>query len=242
MGIGDDVITLARARQLYLKTGRALCPRNRQGQSTAHRPVYQQSPYINRDGDTISEYPEGKRPYEGETRYQPPRPEFHLTPEQEAWGQAQAEHPYIILNPDAKPNAHHSNNKHWHQPYWQELIELLRQQYPRYRLVRANPGKFTTPYDLEDIATPGVYDLITLIKYASWVVTTEGAPHHIAAGTDTPCTVIYGHCTSPMTTGYHGQQALYSPAGPCNSRQHCDICRAEMLKITPEKVLATIQL
>lgn len=242
MGIGDDVITLARARQQYLKTGRTQCPVDRRGIHRYHREIYRQSPYISQDGDLLEEYPDGKRPYERETYYQPPRAEFHLTESQESWGKLQALRPYIILNPDAKPNAHHSNNKHWHQPYWQELIQLLKGQYPQYRLVRANPGKFTTQYDLENIATPEIYNLIALIKYASWVITTEGAPHHIAGGTQTPCTVIYGHCTTPKTTGYHGQQALYSELGPCNSRNHCDTCRSEMLRITPQRVLATIKL
>ncbi|WKW35102.1 ADP-heptose LPS heptosyltransferase II [Phage DSL-LC06] len=242
MGIGDDVITLARARAEYLNSGNLQCPVDRKGNPRTDRAVYQQSPYISPAGAIIEEYPMDKRPYEHETYYQAPRAEFHLTDEQETWAQEQARRPYIIINPDAKPNAHYSNNKHWHEPYWHELVQLLKQQYPQYRLVRANPGKFTTCYDLENISTPGVYDLIALIKYASWVITTEGAPHHIAAGTHTPCTVIYGHCTSPQTTGYPGQRALASDSGPCNSRQHCDQCRIEMQKITPQRVMETVEL
>jgi ADP-heptose:LPS heptosyltransferase len=242
MGIGDDVITLARARQLYLKTGRAHCPRDRQGRARTDRPIYQNSPYISPDGDTILEYPDNKRPYEGEIQYQAPRAEFHLRPELDAWAQQQAERPYIILNPDAKPNAHYSNNKHWYRPHWHRLIELLKKQYPEYRLVRAGYDKMQYEYDLETVTTTTVHDLIALIKYAAWLITTEGAPHHISAGTGTRTTVIYGHCTSPNTTGYQGQQALYDPQGPCNSRHPCSQCEISMRRITPEQVLDTVRL
>lgn len=242
MGIGDDVITLARARAEYLKTGRLQEPRDRQNRDASWRAVYSQSPYIRRGGVPLSEYPQGRRPYQDCEEYHAPRAEFHLTDEQETWAQEQARRPYIILNPDAKPNAHYSNNKHWHEPYWHELVQLLKQQYPQYRLVRARAAHWPVWPGLENIVTPGVYDLIALIKEASWLITTEGAPHHIAAAWHTPTTVIYGHCTSPRTTGYPGQRALASELGPCNSRQHCDQCRIEMQKITPQRVMETVEL
>lgn len=242
MGIGDDVITLARARERFESTGLTQCPRDRQGHARCDRLVYQNSPYISTEGEPLDEYPQGKRPYQRETDYQAPLARFHLTDEEILWQQQYSQVKRIIVNPNGKQHAHHKNNKLWLHHRWQQLADLLTQRFPEYRVTQLVSLGFKRLTGVDYIPTPNARHLIASIPLASWIITTEGAQHHLAAAWHVAATVIYGHCTSPRTTGYPGQHALYDESGPCGSRETCRQCRAWMEALMPETVLNTVKL
>ena len=84
-------------------------------------------------------------------------------------------------------------------------------------------------------------ELVSIIKGASFVITNDSGPMHIASAVKTPVIAIFGP-TSPVLTGPYGQQHIVLTAGlpcqPCFKRTCKDIkC---MTELRPEKVFERI--
>ena len=257
MGIGDDLMWLAHARAEYQRTGRPVRPTQRggtiaQGRRLWLKEVYQNVPYIDPDlGDNLEERPNGLRPYQQDPRYTPTPAEIVLSDAEIQWVRDHMPAgPWVIINPDAKLGGIHHVNKHWHTPYWQELALLLSLQ--GIVTVRLQPpAQHLTFYPAINIVTDSIRKVMAIIKHAAWVITTDGAQHHIAAAWATPCTVIWGTCTSPHATptrgalGYEGQKNLIvpHPLTPCyTEKRECDHCVQLKQSITPQCVIDTLDI
>jgi ADP-heptose:LPS heptosyltransferase len=257
MGIGDDVMWLADAYQRHLNTGAKQRPT--QNGSPTHkgrrlwlREAYQNVPWICKTtGDDLEERPNGKRPYQQHPDYRPQPAPIALTEAEREWAQLNMpKTPYVVINPDAKLLAHYHNNKHWHDPHWQELA--LQLSILGVVTVRLTPqGKQNTYYPAVNILTDTPRRMMAAIERAAWVITTDGAPHHVAAAFGRPCTVIWGTCTSPHPHGnmaglsYPGQQNLIAedPETPCyTTKTECAHCVRLRDSITPQQVIATLDI
>ncbi len=257
MGIGDDLMWLGDAAAEYQRTGVRVRPTH-QGSTTAFgrrlwlREAYQNVPYIDHQlGVNREERPGGKRPYQVDPTYTPQPAQIHLTAGELQWVRDHMPSgPWVIINPDAKLGGIHHENKHWHRPYWQELAMLLTQR--GIRVVRLKPqDREDTFYPAENIETDSIRKVMAVIKHAAWVITTDGAQHHISAAWRTPCTVIWGSCTSPHSTatrgalGYEGQKNLiaHHPLTPCYTEKTlCDHCVSLKQTITPQQVIDTLDI
>lgn len=259
MGIGDDVMWLGDAYQQHQKTGRPQRPtRNgspiHRGQRLWLREAYQNIPWIDwKSGDNWEELPilHKHRPYRGNPNYRPQPAPIQLTDTERAWAKENMPTaPYVIINPDAKPLAHYHNNKHWHDPYWQELaLQLTQLGIQTVRLMPPNRNR--TYYPALNIPTPTIRLWMAAIERARWVITTDGAPHHVAAAFGIPCTVIWGSCTSPHPhremagLSYPGQCNLIAedPETPCyTTHKECAHCVRLRTHITPAQVIATLDI
>jgi ADP-heptose:LPS heptosyltransferase len=257
MGIGDDLMWLAQAQQQFARTGRPVRPTHRGstyawGRRLWLREAYENQPCIDPvAGDNLEEKPNGRRPYQYDSRYKPLPAQIHLTPQEIDWAR---EHmpktPYVIINPDAKQGGIHHQNKHWHDPYWQELaLQLAQLGIVTVRL--QPPTRHNTYYPALNTVTDSIRKVMACIRTAAWVITTDGAAHHIAAAWGTPCTVIWGTCTSPHAThtrgalGYEGQKNLIAAHAqtPCYTQhQECAHCTQLKAHITPQQVIETLDI
>jgi len=259
MGIGDDVMWLGDAYQQYLRTGRKQRPTRNgvpiyRGQRLWQRDAYQNIPWIDeKSGDNWEELPQQNkhRPYVGNPHYRPQPAPIELTEAERAWAKENMpQGPSVIINPDAKWQAHYHNNKHWHDPNWQELA--LQLSCLGIRTVRLTPpGRTNTYYPALNIDTDTPRRMMAAIERAAWVITTDGAPHHISAAFGVPCTVIWGSCTSPHPhkqmagLSYPGQQNLIAedPDTPCYTiHKECEHCVRLRTAISPAQVIATLDI
>jgi ADP-heptose:LPS heptosyltransferase len=257
MGIGDDLMWLGDAWVHHTRTGRLVRPTQRGGTIAGGRRLwlreaYQNVPYIDPNlGDNLEEKPNGKRPYQYDPTYRPTPAQIHLTTAEIQWARDHMPTgPYVIINPDAKLGGIHHNNKHWHHPHWQELALQLAQR--GIVTVRLQPvTRMDTYYPAVNIVTDSIRKVMACIRTAAWVITTDGAQHHISAAWATPCTVIWGTCTSPHATetrgalGYEGQKNLIAdhPLTPCYTQhQECAHCTQLKAHITPQQVIETLDI
>jgi ADP-heptose:LPS heptosyltransferase len=257
MGIGDDLMWLGDALQYHTRTGRPVRPTHKggtiaQGKRLWLREAYQNVPYIDPNlGDNLEEKPNGKRPYQYDPTYRPRPAQIHLTPQEIDWARDHMpQTPYVIINPDAKLGGIHHNNKLWHTPYWQQLALQLAQL--GIITVRLKPAtRMDTYYPACNIETDSIRKVMACIRTAAWVITTDGAAHHIAAAWGTPCTVIWGTCTSPYATptrgalGYVGQKNLIAAHAqtPCyTEHRECAHCVELKQAITPQCVIETLDI
>jgi ADP-heptose:LPS heptosyltransferase len=257
MGIGDDLMWLAQAQQQFARTGRPVRPTHRGstyawGRRLWLREAYENQPCIDPvHGVNLEEKPHGKRPYQYDPRYRPSPAQIILTTAEIQWAQDHMpKGPYVIINPDAKQGGIHHNNKLWHDPYWQELALQLAQL--GIVTVRLKPAtRMDTYYPALNTETDSIRKVMACIRTAAWVITTDGAQHHIAAAWATPCTVIWGTCTSPYAThtrgalGYEGQKNLIAkhPQTPCyTEKRECAHCVELKQAITPQCVIDTLDI
>jgi len=257
MGIGDDLMWLAQAQQQFARTGRCVRPTHKGSTYAWGRRLWLREAYDNQPcidpvgGDDLEEKPHGKRPYQQDPGYRPSPAQIILTQAEIAWARDHMpQGPYVIINPDAKQGAIHHNNKLWHHPNWQQLALQLAQR--GIVTVRLKPAtRVDTYHPACNIETDSIRKVMACIRTAAWVITTDGAAHHIAAAWRTPCTVIWGTCTSPHATstrgalGYEGQKNLIVPHAltPCyTEKKECDHCATLKTHITPHSVIDTLDI
>ena len=245
MGMGDDMMYLGEAYRIHQQTGKKIAP-----QKDGHiRPInYRKQPafknidWIDLQGVPVEQRPNGKRWYHDVDSYEPKPAPIQLDSNEDGWAQNIKKQygEYVLVNPDAKVNAHHANNKHWPWKHWHTLVKELRDA--GYTVIRSKPQGHAELDGAINIVTE-VRDFFALVKHANWVITTDGLAHHTAAAFDVPCTVIWGHCTSPKHLGYKNQKDIITdlPGAPCYTiHKDCELCQQAMQKITPKQVLKTI--
>ena len=106
--------------------------------------------------------------------------------------------PYIFLSPFSSGKLLH---KRW--PYYKELIELLKLEYPQYEIVVA-PGpseiKNSKDFDAEPILlnnkSLNISQLATLIKDSAFVVANDTGPAHMAAHLNSKGITLFGAHTT----------------------------------------------
>lgn len=244
MGMGDDLMYLGEAYKVHKQTGKKIKPikDGRYRVDTNKQPAFQNIDWFDVDGYPLEQRPNGKRWYHDVDEYKPIPAQINLTAQEEAIAHntISTHGHYVIVNPDAKSGKHHAENKHWPRQYWIDLCNLLTAS--NYTVIRCRPpGASELPGAID--VTTNVREMFALIKHADHVFTTDGLAHHTAAAFNTPCTVIWGHCTSPRHLGYEYQTDLVTDieGAPCYTiHKNCPQCKEAMQKITPIKVLDTV--
>ncbi len=155
---------------------------------------------------------------------------------------------YYILVPGAR-----WETKLWPPEYFAELINLLANKAPFNRYVpvivgtkadksRAAQIKSLSRVDVMDLTgKTNLTELVSYIKGATFVVTNDSGPMHIAAAVNTQVFAIFGP-TSARLTGPYGEGHVVVTAGvdcrPC-FKKNCNDLRC-MIRLKPDHVYESI--
>jgi ADP-heptose:LPS heptosyltransferase len=248
MGIGDEIMATAQARQLRATDPRRVRILDRYGNPRWHE-AWWGNPHIADpievgDFQMLANGP-GVRPYIAAKtserwtwqRWDIEPGDIYLKPEEREWAKPYAER--VIIEPHIKPKA--SPNKDWGWVRWSKLVYLAQAAGIRLTQIGADDRRRSTVMGADYVETKTIRQAFALIASARAVVTTEGAIHHAAAALGIPAVVIFGGYIAPDITGYSSHINLFSGGEACGNRKRCDHCVKAMAQITPERVLKSLQ-
>lgn len=244
MGIGDDIMATAIARQVASKTGKRVKFVNSAGRArNCIGDVWLGNPNIapsTQAGDfTPVVNAPGSRPYIAgftSTKYtwrtwSKERGDIYLTRDEKLIGAKFAGK--VIISPTVKGGA--SPNKDWGWMHWAKFARLASAE--NIRLTQLGPYPQPVVFGADWIETSDFRKACAIISRARAVVTHEGAMHHAAAALGVPAVVIFGGYISPEITGYDEHINLFTGGTACGLRQECAHCRMAMDLIAPQMVL-----
>jgi ADP-heptose:LPS heptosyltransferase len=237
MGLGDEIMALGRAEQVFEETGQqvSICSMT---EAPREHDIWHGNPaWVHKGGKIIIDGG-GARPYIKHWKnrqaiynldYRPRAGRIYLT--DEARAACTLEGPYAVIEPFIKPQA--SINKNWGPGKWEKVIEDF--PIPVYQLIHS-PGQKTIkgaiPYK-----TPTIHDACAAIEKAAFVMCNEGGTHHMAASMRTPAVVIFGSFIPPQVTGYDFHVNISVPEyGFCGKWDRCPDCEKALKSIKPEYV------
>jgi ADP-heptose:LPS heptosyltransferase len=248
MGIGDDIMATAQARQIFNRTGKRVRFIKAKGVPYySHADIWRGNPHIAAQGEEgdfelVVNAP-GVRPYiEAVTPYaytwkhwDKERGDIYLTREEERMAEQHADK--VIISPIVKPKA--SPNKDWGWIRWAQFAKLARDE--GIRLTQL--GAYPTPvvFGVEWIETASFRSACAILSRARALVSIEGAMHHAAAALGVPAVVIFGGYIDPEITGYDGHINLFTGGKACGSRRRCRHCEKAMAAIAPAHVLESLK-
>ena len=247
MGLGDDIIFLGKAEEVYKETGKKIVPLYHAGWNTLYDNVEfitkakdENSLTMNaRDTDQPSDihvdyYTKGReQTILGERMiwrsFKPSRYRVRLTKTEidTSTFTLAAETDFILINPDYK-SSFFSKNKDWGFRKYQELTNRLTED--GYRVVRIKPGGQYVEPDLENAINVYSDDLkrsIAIMSRAKLGITYHGFVTHILAGYNVPVVDIQGGITDSNIMSYDnhitiGYEHPRTPCGATYSCTHCD--------------------
>jgi ADP-heptose:LPS heptosyltransferase len=163
---------------------------------------------------------------------------------------------YIVINAS---NSHHKKNRinyrAWPKTHWKELIEKLSKSHQL--VIIGNSGeeeyfKEIAPFPsnvIDLVGKTSVSELVSVIKYAASIVTTDTGPAHIASAVQTPIYVLIGP-TDPKQSGpYRSKEnpvtviSKHLDCAPCYKTDAMKACKENicMSQITPDGVLKAMK-
>lgn len=249
MGIGDDIMATAQARQIFNRTGKRVQFIKSKGVPyRSQSDIWAGNPHIaspEEQGDDIVRVVNapGARPYiksltqfsyAWQTWEKEPG-NLYLTDEEKRFAEPFAEK--IIISPIIKRRA--SPNKDWGWIRWAQFAERARAE--NIRLTQL--GAYPTPvvFGVDWIETPSFRAACAILSRARALVSIEGAMHHAAAALGIPAVVIFGGYISPEITGYDSHINLFTADKACGARQPCKHCEKAMAEIAPAHVLTSLK-
>ena len=162
---------------------------------------------------------------------------------------------YIVLNPSNSHNARHKlNYRAWPQEHWKRLIDALegenlviiagKGEEEYFKNMRPFPS-----YAIDLIGKTSLVDLISIIKEAKAIVTTDTGPAHIASAVNTDTHVLIGPTNVALTGPYQTPLNKISilsanlPCAPCYNTGVMKACEHNrcMHEITVKEVLASLK-
>lgn len=248
MGIGDEIMTSGRARQLYETTGRKVVVVDEDGVPRRHR-MWHGLDFIANCSDEntvflqansavrpyILSRENGRDVYNLDHRPVPGSIVFTGHEMAAARGFKKKHGAYVILEPNVK-GVHSADNKDWGWEKWKGLAVALTDS--GIRLVQFVYGdrpllphvKIGHANDFRSVAAH--------LPLSDCVVTSEGGLHHAAAALGTDAVVIWGGRTSPKFLGYPTQSNVFhdDSQSPCGSIESCPHCRDCMDRTTVDEV------
>jgi ADP-heptose:LPS heptosyltransferase len=202
MGIGDQLLAAGRAKLLYKATQQPVAIGD--GKNVIWCPLYDHNPYLSKEPceHWIVDYP-GHRPYLGDyTKLKRNWIMDHRAePCQIFWGPGEEAKTgtYAVVEPNIKNGAPLA--KQWPRERFQEVVN----QTPITWI------QFATGPPLSGVnrVTTTLREAAQWIAGAQFVLTNEGAIHHIAAAFHTPAVVLFNSFIPPQVTGYEFHKNLY---------------------------------
>lgn len=233
MGLGDDIMAAAEAREIGKRGGKAFM-------GPEWSPVWENNPDISKaqtNKTALVSNRIGHRPYiKGVTpeaiiyneKHRAPKGVIVLTDAEKAWARQQIEPGYILVEPHIKGSF--AGNKAW---IWDRWIELAK----RFPVVQCKaPNKRPLP-GARVIETDAARQAFSILAQAKLVITTDGAMHHAAAALGVPAVVLWGARTHPDILGYRDHENIYTGQGEsCGMMAACNHCREAMKRITVDMV------
>lgn len=212
MGIGDEIMAAAQAREVACRDCVPVHILDRKGRPRDHW-VWRKNAHIAPPeyGGPVSRITNGPsaRPYVDYSKSDKRRwfytswkaPE--LSPADLPWLDWDAMRPmeYVIVEPTLKANA--SPNKQWGK--WQRFVNAN----PDIKFMQLGPGNANRLQGVKHVQTRTFHEALVYLGSARAAVLPEGGLHHAAAAMDVPSIVLFGGMTSPDNTGYANQTNLY---------------------------------
>ena len=261
MGLGDDIIFLAKAEEVYKETGKKIVPLYHAGLNV----LYDNVEFIAKTKDEnsltmnardtnepsdihIDYYTKGReQTILGERMiwrpFKPSRYAVRLTESEIKTASKLVPDNFVLINPDYK-SSFFSTNKNWGFKKYQELANRLSKDIP---VVRVKPaGKYakrsnySEPY-LENAINIKGEDLrqsIAIMSKAKFGVTSHGFITHILSGFNIPVVDIQGGHTDTSSMYYENNIAIgYDhPKTPCGATYPCTHCDEANKYITVDMV------
>ena len=162
---------------------------------------------------------------------------------------------YVLLHPG---NSHiargKANLRAWPLRHWQQLAESLAARHPQLRLVLIgekaersylSPLTRALPHLVDLCGTTSLPELVSVIRHARLVISTDTGPSHLAAVLGTPLITLFGPSdpgmTGPWDSGLGQIEVLRRalPCSPCVHRSDYGACshRRCMEELQPAQVL-----
>lgn len=143
----------------------------------------------------------------------------------------------IMVEPNVKATGH--DNKAWLLVRWSHLdVELHKL---KLRVVQCGPSGTRFLNHAERAHTETFRQACAVLSVCKAFVGTEGGLMHAAAAVGTPGVILWSEFISPDITGYALHRNLRHAGKACGRRINCPSCRASMLAITVDEVLANLQ-
>lgn len=257
MGLGDDLIFLGKAEEIYKQTGKKITPVYGNGWS----PLFDNIEFLTKTGgikvnsrDThlksdyhIDYYEESKEKNQYGTRikYRPFKPtpfklrhsQFEIEFAQKILDKYNITSPFCIINPDYK-SSFFSNNKNWGFHKYQQLVYKLS---PYISIVRLHPGELYKEPPLKyaiNIESQDLRIATVIMSKAKFGVTYDGLLQHVCAGFNIPCVVIQGGLINETIMSYsmHLYHSYDHELTPCGAMYNCDHCKEANESITVDQV------
>lgn len=231
MGIGDDIMWRGEAYKKFKETGELQRPWNNKKEQYMNietREVWKNVSWISRKGKPLDTLPNNQRRwYYNGTPYKPKVAPFEFNKEQIDFQKQIKFKEYIVINPYIKIGVYYPM-KRWN--YWLQLIKDLKHE--NIVICEVAGSKVTTPIEqkrdilirglqgptkeeilrvnpnVQIVSTENFMNTASVMSKAKYIVTTEGATHHVAGNMQVPCITIYGSHSSPFCTGYKTEIAI----------------------------------
>ena len=254
MGIGDDLIFLAKAEEQYKLTGKKIVPLYHAGWNTLYDNVEfiskvkdENSLTMNaRDTDKPSDihidyYTQGReQTILGERMvwrpFKPSRYTVRLTKIEKDTGVNESD--FILINPDYK-STFFSKNKNWGFEKYQEITNRLHKD--GYTIIRLKPGGNYNEPDLENainVYSNNLKRSIAIMSKARLGITYDGFVTHVLSGFHIPVVNIQGGFVDEKIMSYDGNINIgyQHPKTPCGATYPCTHCDEANEYITVDMV------
>lgn len=247
MGYGDEIMVTGEVKRRAAGKMRRFAIRDpRKGGRQRWHEIWLGNPRIAAPGMQFDEWIDncgGYRPYiefKGERfwkwrPYKPEPGEIFLQPVEAAFAKLTAGK--ILIQPTIKDGA--SPAKRWAWRNWEILVSRA-PSLPWTQIGPASDPRIGVPF----IETRTFREACGALSGAKAAVLHEGGLHHAAAAFGVRSVVIYGGFISPLSTGYDLHKNIFEPEEHplgCGSRFTCYHCERAMERITPPRVLKSLE-
>ncbi len=255
MGLGDDLLFLGKAEEIYKETGRKITP----VEGTGWSPFFDNVEFLvesggltvnARDTNVRCDYhvdyyeqrkettPKGKRVVFRD--FNPAPFTIRLTEEEKRTADKDLKDlglsRFCVINPDYK-STFYSDNKNWGFQKYQDLVNRLYKLVPVLRIMPVDSTRYNEP-ELVNATNikRGVRDAMALIRRASFGVSYDGLLQHAFAGFNIPCVVIQGGLINTLHYPSNIYHIYDHPLTPCGSMYNCSHCVNANESITVDEI------
>lgn len=257
MGLGDDLLFLGKAEEIYKQTGKKITPLYGKGWS----PLFENVEFLtkrggltvnardtNKKSDVHVDYYEEKKETTNKgkrikwRKFTPTPFRVRLTEKEIHSAKSILNNEnlekFCIVNPDYK-SSFFAHNKNWGFEKYQQLTNELSKVI---KVVRILPGGDYTEPSLENamnIKCENIRVSIAIMSMSSFGVSYDGLLQHVFAGFEIPCVVIQGGLVDQSVISYKTNihHTYEHPLTPCGSMYDCSHCEEANKAITVEHIL-----
>lgn len=239
MGLGDEIMALGRAEEIFEKTGKPVSIVNEIGAARRHDAWVGNPAWDERSSQKLLDCASHRayikhwagRKIVFNLDHRPRAGKIFLTDEEKSFNKEIGD--YLVISPNLKKNA--SENKGWGFDRYQKIV-LERLNMRVIQLISSDEDRVLNGVDV--VKTKHFRQAASIISGAKMVLCNEGGAHHMAASMGVPAVVIFGAFVPPKVTGYdfHDNISVETDEGFCGNWDRCKHCSDAMKKITIDLV------